>query len=126
MNTLKIKTAIAALFLLIVSSASFASTTTNSSKSPVEKANVIEYAGQFENGRVFNLKYQNTDAKKVRLVLKNQDGDVLFQDTFTEKEINKKIVLGNDSNASSLSFIVKTSKGEYVQRFSIQDNAVSW
>lgn len=126
MNTLKIKTAIAALFLLIVSSASFASTTTNSSKSPVEKANVIEYAGQFENGRVFNLKYQNTDAKKVRLVLRNQDGDVLFQDTFTEKEINKKIVLGNDSNASSLSFIVKTSKGEYVQRFSIQDNAVSW
>ena len=126
MNTLKIKTAIAALFLLIVSSASFASTTTNSSKSPVEKANVIEYAGQFENGRLFKLKYQNTDGKKVRLVLKNQDGDVLFQDTFTEKEINKKIVLGNDSNASSLSFIVKTSKGEYVQRFSIQDNAVSW
>ncbi len=115
-----------AIFFAALSSVSFASTGNNSIKTPADITSIVKFVGQSEQGLVFSLKYENLDAKNVSFVLKNQDGDILYQGTFTDKKLNKRIVLDNGSNVSSLSFIVKTSKGKYVQNFSIQGTTVAW
>ncbi len=58
------------------------------------------------------------------LVLKKADGTILFKNTFNEKELDKKIVLTKDTDASHLSFILKTSKGDLIQNFTITTKTV--
>src|SRR5262245_783877 len=80
---------------------------------PDQKNYSVKYVGESDNGLVFNLKYSNPDAGKVQLTLKAQDGTVLFQNAFSEKELDKNIVLAKDSDADHVSFIIKTNKGEF-------------
>ena len=70
------------------------------------------------------MKYQNPDAVKFEVVLKNQDGNVLFQKAFSEKELDRNIVLGKDVDTENVSFIVKTSKGNLIQNFKIRTKTV--
>lgn len=107
--------------LMAFSASSFA---TNSYKAPVETNAVVKYVGETDKGLVFNLKFQNTAKGKIELLLKNEDGAILFENTFSEKELDKKIVFTNDNNAKHLTFIIKTSQGEIVQHFTIRTKTV--
>jgi len=107
--------------LLLVSFASFAN---NGGRAHEEGNYTVKYVGESANGLVFNLKYQNPDAVKFEVVLKNQDGSVLFQKAFSEKELDRNIVLGKDVDTENVSFIVKTSKGNLIQNFKIKTKTV--
>ena len=109
------------LTLLLVSFASFAN---NGGPVHEEGTYTVKYVGESANGLVFNLKYQNPDAAKFEVVLKNQDGSVLFQKAFSEKELDRNIVLGKDVDTENVSFIVKTSKGNLIQNFKIKTKTV--
>ena len=123
----KIKIAFTALFFAALTSTSFASTGIISNNTPGEKTDIVKFVGRSEQGLIFSVNYENSDAKKVYFSLKNQDGDILYQDTFKGTELNKRIVLKDETNnVSALSFVVKTSTGEYVQNFSIQGSSVAW
>jgi len=123
----KIKIAFTALFFAALTSTSFASTAIISNNTPGKKTDIVKFVGRSEQGLIFSVNYENSDAKKVYFSLKNQDGDILYQDTFKGTELNKRIVLKDETNnVSALSFVVKTSTGEYVQNFSIQGSSVAW
>ena len=113
---------LAGLFTLLL--VSFTSSASNGAGSGDQTNYAVKYIGESDNGLVFNLKYQNPDAAKFEIVLKNQDGNVLFQKAFTGKELDKNIVLGKDVDTENVSFIVKTSKGNLVQNFTIKTKTV--
>ncbi|MBS1576449.1 MAG: hypothetical protein JST09_14185 [Bacteroidetes bacterium] len=121
-TTKKVGFVLAILFFLFAASPrSFA----NTGKQPGALDNYsIKYVGSSENGIVFHVRYDNPDATKFDLVLKNQDGITMFQRSYSDKEFDRDIVLPKDIELNKLSVIVKTTKGDIAKDFKIQTKTV--
>lgn len=80
--------------------------------------NNIQYVGTTENGIVFNVKYNNADAARFDLIIKNEYGDVVYQQSFNDKNFDKKVVLVKEPGDARLTFIIKGAD-TYKQSFDI-------
>lgn len=81
----------------------------------------VQYMGVAEEGLWFNVKYANPKGEKFTLLVKNGEGDVLFQGSFTEVNFSKKIkILNDDAEAIAPTFIIKTAENKrIVQSFEV-------
>ncbi len=124
MKSLKKRMAVPVILLVTFLSASFTSMAAEGKQGPDPKNYTVKYVGESQNGLVFNFKYQNPDAGKVQLILKSQDGTILFQNAFSEKELDQNIVLTRDTDMDHVTFIIKANKNQIVQNFTIKTKTV--
>ena len=76
---------VAALVSAVSFSAMAAPETSRNGKSDKTAQNNIQYVGTTNDGVVFNVKYDNADSVKFDLIIKNEYGDVVYQQTFNDK-----------------------------------------
>jgi len=79
----------------------------------------IKYVGTNDAGIIFNVKYENADSSKFDLVIRNQYGDVVFQQQYSETNFDKKIVLVKEPGDAVLTFMIKSPKESYQQTYQI-------
>lgn len=112
----------AMLVATLVSAVSFsamaAPATSKNGKNDKSAQNHIQYVGTTNNGIVFNVKYDNADAANFDLVIKNEYGDIVYQQTFSDKNFDKKVVLVKEPGDAHLTFIIKGAD-TYKQSFDI-------
>ncbi|MFL9481710.1 hypothetical protein ACI6Q2_02960 [Chitinophagaceae bacterium LWZ2-11] len=84
-----------------------------------EKAAAITFLGSNQDGLVFNVKYDNTTANVFTVVVTDETGEVLYQDSFKDKQFDKKFLLPKSDVAKKISFAVKSDKGTISQNFNI-------
>jgi len=112
----------AMLVATLVSAVSFsamaAPATSKNGKNDKSTQNHIQYVGTTNDGIVFNVKYDNTDAANFDLVIKNGYGDIVYQQTFSDKNFDKKVVLVKEPGDAHLTFIIKGAD-TYKQSFDI-------
>src|SRR4051812_33712690 len=75
----------------------------------------IQYAGTTDEGIVFNVKYDNADAAKFDLIIKNEYGDVVYQQSFSDKDFEKKVMLVKEPGDAHLTFIIRTPNNDLKQ-----------
>lgn len=92
--------------------------TTNSKESKNTQSSV-QYVGATNNGIVFNVKNENTEAGKFDLIIKNEFGEVVYQQQYSEKGFDKKIVLVKEPGDARLTFIIRSGNATYKQAFDI-------
>ena len=107
--------------LMIVSLNSFAAT---GKQDPGPGNYSVKYKGTSPGGIVFHLTYDNPQATRFEVILKNQDGTTLFQKFFSDKALEKDIVLTKDLDLNNVSFIVKAGKKDLIQNFNIQTKTI--
>jgi hypothetical protein len=73
-----------------------------------EKQSNVQYLGSYDSSVWFNIKYANPAAEKFTLVIKNADGDVLYQGQFTDVNFSKKIKLLVDGEDVNPTFIIRS------------------
>lgn len=79
----------------------------------------VQYVGTTNNGVVFNVKHDNTDAGKFDLVIKNEYGEIVYQQQYSDKAFDKKIVLVKEPGDARLTFIIRSGSNTYKQSFDI-------
>ena len=82
----------------------------------------VQYIGSDENAFKFSVQFENTSAKKFTLIVKNDDGDVVYSQQFSDVHFSKTIVLKKDEmDAYGINPTIGINTGsEIVQRkFSI-------
>lgn len=79
----------------------------------------IEYVGTTKDGIVFNVKFENADAARFDLVIKNEYGDVVYQQQFSDKNFDKKILLVKEPGDAHLTFLIKAGDASYKESFDI-------
>jgi uncharacterized radical SAM superfamily protein len=99
-------------------SAMAAPATSKNGKNDKASQSNIQYVGTTEDGIVFNVKYDNAEAAKFDLVIKNQYGETVYQQTFSDQNFDKKVVLVKEPGDAHLTFVIKGAD-TYKQSFDI-------
>jgi hypothetical protein len=82
----------------------------------------VQYTGSNENSVMFRVKFQNTAAQKFSLIIKNDVGDVVYQDQFTTADFNKAVHILKDGEFNKATFIIRVGNQQIEQRFVINRN----
>jgi hypothetical protein len=59
--------------------------------SPSDKQVSVNFVGTTENSLVFHVKFDNNSGQKFYLIIKNDAGDVVYQNAFTDVNFEKNI-----------------------------------
>lgn len=85
---------------------------------PVESTASVKYIGKQEQSMVFNVKYNNTNASKFFVTIKDDDGVTLYQGAFTDNAFDKKFSLPK-TDSRKVVFIISDRKNNYSESFEI-------
>ena len=84
-----------------------------------DAASAVQYVGTTERGIVFNVKYDNATANPFSLIIKNEFGDVVYQQQYSDKNFDKKVMLTKEPGDAHLTFIIKSASASIKQSFDI-------
>ena len=112
------KIAGAALVTLLISA------NTNAAELPAdttlnETKATVKYVGTDENSYVFNVVYNNDNGEKFMLRIADQEGNVLFTQTYADKKFDKRFRLMKDVSLGYLNFTIKNLKDNSLQTFQV-------
>jgi len=82
----------------------------------------VQYTGSNDNSVMFRVKFQNTAAQKFSLIIKNDVGDVVYQDQFNTADFNKAVHILKDGEFNKATFIIRVGNQQIEQRFVINRN----
>lgn len=88
-------------------------------KNEKENASTVQYVGATEKGIEFNVKYSNANASPFSLIIKNEYGDVVYQQQYNDKTFDKKVLLAKEPGDAHLTFIIKSASTSIKQSFDI-------
>lgn len=107
------------LFAIAVTAITFSATAKAATGvDPFEKNATVKYLGEEEKTLVFNVKYDNVNAAKFLVTIKDQDGATIFQNAFTDTKFDKKFVLPK-AETGKIVFIISDKKNNYTESFEV-------
>ena len=108
----------ASLFAIAMSTVAVTATASPvSGGDPLEKAAEVRYVGADQESLIFNVKYDNVNASKFLVTIKDENGTTIFQDAFSEVNFNKRFLLKLETN--KVVFILSDKTNRYTESFSI-------
>ncbi|HEX5024626.1 MAG TPA: hypothetical protein VFV68_05110 [Agriterribacter sp.] len=108
----------ASLFAIAISTVAISATANPVSVGdPLEKAAEVRYLGTDQESLIFNIKYDNVNASKFLVTIKDENGTTIFQDAFSEVNFNKRFLLKLETN--KVVFILSDKTNRYTESFSI-------
>jgi hypothetical protein len=77
----------------------------------------VQYTGSDNDNVTFSVKFENPLAEKFWFIVKNDAGDIIYRQQFSDLHFAKSIVLQKDDNVIQPSFIIRKGNAEIVHRF---------
>ncbi|MDQ2751394.1 MAG: hypothetical protein M3R72_00040 [Bacteroidota bacterium] len=84
-----------------------------------DAASAVQYVGTNDQGVVFDVKYENVSAAPFSLIIKNEYGDVVYQQQYNDKNFDKKVLLTKEPGDARLTFIIRSASANIKQSFDI-------
>jgi hypothetical protein len=108
----------AALFLSAQAKANTPKTSANQNivldSSSAYKLDLV-YVGNSTEGLEFDVRYNNLSGKYFSFVIKDENGDVLFEQSYNNKAFYKKVQLPEVGEVKALTFTILNDKNKIVQ-----------
>jgi len=79
----------------------------------------VQFAGSVDNALYFNVKVANTNSDKFTVTVTDNDGDVLYTQTFSDKSFDKKFKLLKSDDISRYNFKITSNNKDLEQSFSV-------
>jgi hypothetical protein len=76
----------------------------------------VKYVGTSNNQVVFQVVFDNPTAEKFSLIIKNDAGDVVYHQQFSETHFAKNVYFENTDNEIQPTFIVRAANGTDIVR----------
>jgi hypothetical protein len=122
MNTKVVKAIAVALTSIVLLSNPFTSKANggNGKNTLTEEQVSVKYQGTKGNSILFKVEFNNPTAEKFALIIKNDNGDVVYSQQFTETNFAKTVTFENTDAEIRPVFIIRSaSNGEIVRQFSV-------
>ena len=93
----------------------------NSKKSSLTDEQVsVKYQGTNENNVIFKVEFENPTAEKFFLIIKNDNGDVVYHQQFTDAHFSKSVFFQNTDSEIHPTFIIRSgNNNEVVRQFKV-------
>jgi hypothetical protein len=89
-----------------------------------EKSAIIKYLGAQDDMMLFKVSYKNPTGEKFSVLVKDQDGSLLFQSAYTDKTFDKKFKLPR-TDKNKISFVIRNYKdADIAKNFEINVNSL--
>ena len=90
-------------------------------KSPsITQAQVsVTYQGVSDNSLVFKVDYENLSGQKFWLIIKNDNGDIIYHQQFSDAHFSKTIYFQNTDANINPTFVIRTGNDEVVRQFQV-------
>ncbi len=69
---------------------------------------------------VFHLEFENKTGEKFFLIVKNDAGEVVYQNSFTDVHFARNIRIANDDSEMHPTFVIRTSTEQVERKFSVK------
>jgi hypothetical protein len=89
--------------------------------SPNEQNVSVQFLGATENNLVFHLEFENKSGEKFWLIIKNDAGDVVYQETYTDLHFAKNIRITKVDSDINPTFVIRTATGKVERKFSVKN-----
>lgn len=87
--------------------------------SPTENQVSINFVGATENSMVFHLKFENKTGEKFTLIVKNDAGEIVYQNSYTDSLFERNIRILNEASDIHPTFVIRTASGQVERKFSV-------
>jgi len=113
----------AALTAVVVFFSNAASANEGGSKkasSVTEEQVSVKYQGTTENNIIFKVEFENPTSEKFSLIIKNDNGDVVYHQQFSDAHFSKSVFFQNTDAQIHPTFIIRTgNNNEIVRQFAV-------
>jgi len=106
----------AASLMILVCSFANGNKTTPASRIPGEEVSV-QYTGTKDNNYAFAVQFENTTAQKFSLIVKNDEGEIVYQEQFQDRRFAKTILLPKDLGEIRPTFIIRIGNQQVAHSF---------
>lgn len=79
----------------------------------------VTYQGVSDNNLVFKVDYENVSGEKFWLIIKNDNGDIVYQQHFNTTHFSKTIYFQNTDTDITPTFVIRTGNNEIVRQFQV-------
>jgi hypothetical protein len=82
----------------------------------------VQYIGSDANTFTFKVKFENSKAQKFTLIVKNDEGDIIYSKQFSDVHFSRTIELKNETDANDINptFAFRVGKGSVERSFSVE------
>jgi hypothetical protein len=116
----KVMSVAATAFVLLVSNPSNANPIKEKGTTKISEEQVsVNYVGANDNSLVFRVQFDNPTAQKFSLIIKNDVGEVVYQEQFTDVRFAKAIHLPKDEGEIHPTFVIRTSNQQVERSFAV-------
>ena len=93
--------------------------------SPAEAQVSVSYQGTSDNHIIFKVEFENPTAQKFWLIIKNDNGDVVYHHQFSDTKFSKNVCFENTDTEIQPTFVIRTSDNtEIVRQFQVNKTIV--
>ncbi|MFI5156165.1 MAG: hypothetical protein ACHQEM_08265 [Chitinophagales bacterium] len=105
---------------LLVSNPSKANTIQDSKHvQPIDGQVSVKYTGSNSKTVVFRLTFENTNAERFYLIIKNDVGDVVYEEQFTDIHFDRNIFLDVEESKIKPTFIIRLKDQDIEKKLSV-------
>lgn len=79
----------------------------------------VQYKGSDDKSFVFQVVFENPTAQKFSLILKNDEGDIVYNEQFNDLHFIKTIRVEKEGRDIHPTFVIRTGSQELKSRFSV-------
>src|ERR1700743_2289466 len=79
----------------------------------------VTYQRVADNSLVFKVDYENTTGQKFALIIKNDNGEVVFHQQFTDAHFSKTVYFQNTDTEIAPTFIIRANNNDVVRQFQV-------
>jgi len=90
--------------------------------SPTERKVTVNFVGANDNTLIFHLEFDNKTGEKFWLIIKNDAGDIVYQNAFTDAHFSKNIRITKEESEMHPTFVIRTSTEQVERKFSVKSN----
>jgi hypothetical protein len=79
----------------------------------------VKYLGTSDNNVIFKVEFENPTAQKFWLIIKNDAGDVVYHQQFTDAHFSKSVFFQNTDSEIHPTFVIRNGNNEIVRQFAV-------
>ncbi|HWK04183.1 MAG TPA: hypothetical protein VNS58_11160 [Puia sp.] len=84
-----------------------------------EEQVTVQYVGTNDNSVVFRVQLENPTASKFWLIIKNDNGEVVYRKQFSDAHFVKSVYFQKEEADIHPTFVIRSSENEIVRQFAV-------
>ncbi|HXB92827.1 MAG TPA: hypothetical protein VNU72_11070 [Puia sp.] len=84
-----------------------------------EKQVTVKYLGSNDNNIIFKVEFENPTAEKFWLIIKNDAGDVVYHQQFSDVHFAKSVFFENTDSEIHPTFVIRNGNSEVSRQFAV-------